>query len=172
MNSTGGVPIEMVPYHKSELSSVNESLPVLRLLDVLIPPERGCGLPVFFSYAVIPVSSFLRVRWSVKSTVLRNLRKSQRAYVIVFFTESAYHEGSLTERLARLEMGIAIPREAGARVNGMAAVKKGRTARINACEKCISDWKRLKRLRRGTAGPLRTLQILLYMSEGHCVKWR
>ena len=73
VNSTGGVPIEMVPYHKSELSSVNESLPVLRLLDVLIPPERECGLPVFFLYAVIPVSSFLRMRRSVKSMVLRNL---------------------------------------------------------------------------------------------------
>jgi hypothetical protein len=97
------------------------------------------------------------------------LGKSQRAYVIVFFTESAYHEGLLTERLARLAMEIAIPREAGARANGMASVKKGGTARINVCEKYIS---RFKRLRRGIAGPLRTLQILLYMSEGYCVKWR
>ena len=50
-----GVPIEMVPYQKLASSSVNGMVPsVPRLVDVLIPPERGCGFPVFFLYEAIP----------------------------------------------------------------------------------------------------------------------
>jgi hypothetical protein len=45
-----------VPYHQSELTSVNGTLPVAR---VLMPPE-WCGLPVFFIYASLPLSNFLR----------------------------------------------------------------------------------------------------------------
>ena len=61
MKGTAGVQMEMVPYHKTDLSSVNESAPVARLFmfDVLMPPESGCGLPVFLSYAVMPLSIFL-----------------------------------------------------------------------------------------------------------------
>jgi hypothetical protein len=44
-----GVPTEMVPYQKLASSSVNGIVPsVPRLVDVLIPLERGCGVPVFF----------------------------------------------------------------------------------------------------------------------------
>lgn len=42
----GGVPIEMVPYHKKLSSSINGTLPA-RFLDVLMPPARGCCRPVF-----------------------------------------------------------------------------------------------------------------------------
>jgi hypothetical protein len=39
-------------------------------------------------------------------------------------------------------MGIAIPRDVGGWAGGMAAVKKGRMARIKEREKYMSDWKR------------------------------
>lgn len=59
MKSTGGVPIEMVPNHKKELESVNGTLPVLRLLDVLIPSDKGYCLPVFFANVAMPLAIFL-----------------------------------------------------------------------------------------------------------------
>jgi hypothetical protein len=43
----GGVPIEMVPYHKKLLSSIKGTLPG-GMFNVLIPPARGCCFPVFF----------------------------------------------------------------------------------------------------------------------------
>ena len=51
----------MVPYHKTMDSLVSGMVSVLRLLDsdVLIPPERGCVNPVFFSYAARPIRIFL-----------------------------------------------------------------------------------------------------------------
>lgn len=55
VKASGGVPIKMVPYHKSLSASVNGTLPVDRLLDVMIPPARGCWLPVFVSYAAMPL---------------------------------------------------------------------------------------------------------------------
>jgi hypothetical protein len=48
VNDTGGVPTEMVPYHRLPLSSVSGTLPVPCLCDVLMPPERGWAIPVFF----------------------------------------------------------------------------------------------------------------------------
>jgi hypothetical protein len=63
-------------------------------------------------------------------TIAPQLRKSQRAYVIEFWTELAYHDRLLVERLVRLSREIATPRGAGDRASGMAAVKKGRMTRI------------------------------------------
>ena len=58
------------------------------------------------------------------------LRKSQKAYAIEFWTELAYHDGLLTERLLRLSREIAMPRDTEDWASGMATVKKGRMARI------------------------------------------
>ena len=57
----GGVPTEMVPYHKESFKLVNMTLPVRVSRfpkldsDVSMPLERGCGSPVFLSYAIIPL---------------------------------------------------------------------------------------------------------------------
>jgi hypothetical protein len=48
-------------------------------------------------------------------------------------------------------MGIAIPRDLGW-ASGMAAVKKGRMARIKECEKYMIDWKRSRRLQMSGRG--------------------
>jgi hypothetical protein len=54
---TAGVPIEMVPNQKVASLSVNGTVTgtVPRLFNVLIPLERGCRLPVFFSCAFRPL---------------------------------------------------------------------------------------------------------------------
>ena len=49
----GGVPTEMLPDHIVELKSVNASAPVLRRVGERLP-QRGCGSPVFLSYAASP----------------------------------------------------------------------------------------------------------------------
>ena len=61
VKDTGGVPMEMVPYHKLTLWLLSGMVPVSRLRDsgVLIPLERECSVPVFFLYAAIPVWIFL-----------------------------------------------------------------------------------------------------------------
>jgi hypothetical protein len=60
----------------------------------------------------------------------------------VFWFRLSYREGSARGRLvARLAMGMAIPRDAGGWASGMAAVRKGRMAREKECERYISDRK-------------------------------
>ena len=67
------------------------------------------------------------------------LRKSHRAYAIELWTELAYHDELLTERLLRLSREIATPRGTGDRASGMAAVKTGRMARIKEYERYMLD---------------------------------
>jgi hypothetical protein len=56
VNDTGGVPMEMAPYHTEARSSTNGSLPVFCFLILL---ASGCASPVFLLYAVKPLSIFL-----------------------------------------------------------------------------------------------------------------
>jgi hypothetical protein len=59
-----------------------------------------------------------------------------------------YEEGSSTEGLARLVMGIAIPRDFGGPASGVAAVKKGRMARTKEGERYMLGWKRSSMLQK------------------------
>ena len=68
----------------------------------------------------------------------------KRAYAIVFWLRLLYREGLARGRpVARLAMGMAIPRDAGGWASGMAAARKGRITRgKKECERYISDEKR------------------------------
>ena len=72
----------------------------------------------------------------------------------------------------RLPMGIATPREVGGRANGMAAVKRGRRAKIKECEKYISYWKRSENewKRTDAFGKMGRYDRCFYSSERHCAK--
>jgi hypothetical protein len=60
----------------------------------------------------------------------------------VFWFWLSYHERMARGRLlARLAMGMAIPRDAGGWASGVAMIRKGRMARKKECERYISDRK-------------------------------
>ena len=65
---------------------------------------------------------------SHRSTKIREM-SNRRAYAIEFWTKLANKEGSSRGTLARLAMGIAIPRVVKGWASGTTAVKKGMIVR-------------------------------------------
>lgn len=73
-----------------------------------------------------------------------NSKSHTRTYAIVFWARLSYREGSARGRLvARLAMGMAMPRDTGGWASGTATARKGRVVRKKEREKYISDRKRL-----------------------------